>query len=69
MKWVLGHGDGLKPALRSIDRGMPGSVSPILLAQRREALYDAIRQAQAFMHMYIYLFLLNIFWLILFSFF
>ena len=50
MKWVLGHGDGLKPVMRAIGQDKRDSVSPALLAQRREALYDAIRQTQAFMH-------------------
>lgn len=50
MKWVLGRRDGLKPALRSIGRGVPKGASAELLAQRREALYDAIEQTQAFMH-------------------
>ena len=50
MKWVLGRRDGLMPALRSIGRGVPKGASAELLAQRREALYDAIEQTQAFMH-------------------
>ena len=50
MKWVLGHGDGLKPVMRAIGQDKRDSVSPALLAQRREALYDAIRRTQAFMH-------------------
>lgn len=50
MKWVLGRSDGLRPALRSVERGVPNSVPPALLAQRREALYEAIGQTQAFMH-------------------
>ena len=50
MKWVLGRCDGLKPALRSTDRGLPNAIPAALLTKRREALYDAIRQTQAFMH-------------------
>ncbi|MBR2797948.1 MAG: JAB domain-containing protein [Clostridia bacterium] len=50
MKWVLGHGGALKPALRSISRGMPGGIPVALLVSRREALFDAIKRVQAFMH-------------------
>lgn len=50
MKWVLGHREGLKPALRSTAQGASTYISAKLLTQRREALYDAIRQTQAFMH-------------------
>lgn len=50
MKWVLGSGDALKPALHSLGKALPTSIPVTLLARRREALYRAIRRTQAFMH-------------------
>ena len=38
MKWVLGHGDGLKPVMRAIGQDKRDSVSPALLAQRMRRL-------------------------------
>ncbi len=50
MKLVLGHREGLKPALRATGRGLSKALPAGLLAQRREALFHAIEATQAFMH-------------------
>ena len=50
MKLVRRRWDGLKPARRSTATGLNTGISDEQLAQRREALYCAIEQTQAFMH-------------------
>lgn len=50
MRWVLGRGGALKPALRSTSRGLPEDIPAALLDSRREALFHAIQRVQAFMH-------------------
>ena len=50
VKWILARRKGLKPARRFTNGSQCRSVSSALLDQRREAMYCAIEQTQAFMH-------------------
>ena len=47
---MLGRCEGLKPALRATGRGLSNSVSSELRSRRREELWQAIGQTQAFLH-------------------